>query len=115
MRRRGGPMSAEKSFMEAVCETPEDDAPRLVFADWLDDDGQPQRAELIRLQCRLAKMGEWDEGREGLARREKELLDAHGKKWAKPVAKFTTRVEFRRGFVEQVALPVTKFLQNADA
>src|SRR5206468_2991218 len=43
------------------------------------------------------------------------LLDAHGKKWAKTGSKFTTRIEFRRGFVEEMALQVAKFLANADA
>ena len=30
---------------------PEDDAPRLILADWLEEHGQPERAEFVRLQC----------------------------------------------------------------
>jgi uncharacterized protein (TIGR02996 family) len=37
----------------AVLTRPEDDGLRLVFADWLEDNGQTVRAEFIRLQCRL--------------------------------------------------------------
>lgn len=37
-------------LLAAVLENPEDDDVRLIFADWLDDDGQAERAEFIRLQ-----------------------------------------------------------------
>jgi len=42
------------SFLEAAWHTPEDNTPRLVLADWLEDQGDGVRAEFIRLQCRLA-------------------------------------------------------------
>src|SRR5215218_7287428 len=40
-------------LLAAVLASPADDAPRLVLADWLDEHGQPDRAEFIRLQCEL--------------------------------------------------------------
>lgn len=43
-------------FLHAIRDTPDDDAPRLVFADWLDEHGEPGRAEFIRLQCRMARL-----------------------------------------------------------
>lgn len=45
-------MSAEV-FLQAILADPDDDAPRLVYADWLED-SDPARAEFIRVQCRLA-------------------------------------------------------------
>jgi len=42
------------SFLEAARQAPEDNTPRLVLADWLEDHDDPIRAEFIRLQCRLA-------------------------------------------------------------
>jgi uncharacterized protein (TIGR02996 family) len=42
----------EDNFLQMVVESP-DDAPRLVYADWLDEQGRAERAELIRVQCRL--------------------------------------------------------------
>jgi uncharacterized protein (TIGR02996 family) len=107
-------MSAEKSFLQAICETPEDDAPRLVFADWLEDHGDAVRAEFIRTQCRLAAMSPWDDGYDELAERARQLSDEHGKMWGKPVAKFTTNVIFRRGFVDGVIMTARKFLDVAD-
>lgn len=43
-------------LMQAVLEDPDDDAVRLVFADWFEENDQSDRAELIRLQCRIHGM-----------------------------------------------------------
>jgi uncharacterized protein (TIGR02996 family) len=43
-------MNEREALLRAVCEHPDDDTPRLVFADWLDENGEPDRAEFIRLQ-----------------------------------------------------------------
>jgi uncharacterized protein (TIGR02996 family) len=43
-------------LLRAICENPAEDAPRLVYADWLDENGQPERAEFIRVQIELAKI-----------------------------------------------------------
>lgn len=43
------------AFLRAILDRPDDDAPRLVYADWLDDRGDADRAELIRVQCEIAK------------------------------------------------------------
>jgi uncharacterized protein (TIGR02996 family) len=43
-------MTTQEAFLQAIGETPQDDTPRLVFADWLEEQGQAQRAEFIRIQ-----------------------------------------------------------------
>jgi uncharacterized protein (TIGR02996 family) len=48
-------MSEENAFIQAVLADPDDDTVRLVFADWLEERGDP-RAEFIRVQCELAKL-----------------------------------------------------------
>jgi uncharacterized protein (TIGR02996 family) len=40
---------SESAFLAAIRENPEDDTHRLVFADWLEDQGQQVRAQFIRL------------------------------------------------------------------
>lgn len=45
----------EDVFVRAVLADPEDDGPRLIFADWLDEQGEGERAEFIRVQCRLER------------------------------------------------------------
>jgi uncharacterized protein (TIGR02996 family) len=37
-------MTHGEAFIEAIAESPNDDTPRLVYADWLDEHGQPERA-----------------------------------------------------------------------
>jgi uncharacterized protein (TIGR02996 family) len=40
---------------------PDDDTARLVLADWLEENGDAHRAELIRIQCRMAQLAAaWD-------------------------------------------------------
>ena len=44
-------MGDDDAFLRAIADAPGDDAPRLVYADWLDEHGQPDRAEYLRLAC----------------------------------------------------------------
>ena len=47
---------AERSLLDAVLENPDDDLPRLVYADYLDENGDPKRAEFIRAQIAIARL-----------------------------------------------------------
>jgi uncharacterized protein (TIGR02996 family) len=46
-------MTRAAAFLQAILADPDDDAPRLVDADWLDERGDPARGEFIRVQCQL--------------------------------------------------------------
>lgn len=46
-------LAMRAAFMADIIANPEDDTPRLIFADWLDDNGEPERAEFIRVQCAI--------------------------------------------------------------
>lgn len=51
-------MADEGSFLRAILANPADDLPRLVYADWLDEqqsEEATQKAEFIRLQATLGK------------------------------------------------------------
>lgn len=50
-------MSEREAFIRRICEEPHEDTHRLVFADWLDENGEPERAEFIRVQVKLS---EWN-------------------------------------------------------
>ncbi|HZY86359.1 MAG TPA: TIGR02996 domain-containing protein [Gemmataceae bacterium] len=108
------PRSEQEAFLADVIEHPDDDAPRLVYADWLDDHGDADRAEFIRLQCEVAKLEQWDARRPELLRRQKGLLRLHARQWGEGVVKNLYGAEFRRGFVEIADLPPKVFLANAD-
>ncbi len=49
-------MTEEAGLLQGIIAHPEDDAPRLVYADWLDEHGEPDRAEFIRLQIEVARI-----------------------------------------------------------
>src|SRR5437868_14865571 len=67
-------MPTEEAFIQAIIADPDDDAPRLIYADWLDEQGESERAEFIRVQIALARMDEDDERRPELEVRERNLL-----------------------------------------
>jgi uncharacterized protein (TIGR02996 family) len=50
-------LAEHESFLRAIYDAPEDDTPRLVYADFLEENGEPERAELIRTQCERARSG----------------------------------------------------------
>lgn len=49
----GPTLSQEQALLAAVREQPDDDLPRLAYADWLEEHGQADRAEFIRAQVEL--------------------------------------------------------------
>jgi uncharacterized protein (TIGR02996 family) len=106
-------MTQHDAFLRAILETPDDDTPRLVYADWLDEHDDSPRAEFIRVQCRLAAMDEYDPERLDLPRREYELLADHWGEWAAPLVGRVTRWQFRRGFVADVEMSAGQFLKEA--
>jgi uncharacterized protein (TIGR02996 family) len=107
-------MSTEKALFQSVLDAPDDDAPRLVYADWLEEHGQPERAEFIRVQ--LAQEGEPEHGlrwRE-LEKRSLALLKGHRRKWGPAADGLAWAPEFRRGFVESVCTSARDFADRPD-
>lgn len=77
-------MTDEAALLAAVVAAPDDDTPRLVYADWLDDNGQAERAEFIRAQVRVARARPGDLDVIGVHQRQEELLRTYGQKWLPP-------------------------------
>jgi uncharacterized protein (TIGR02996 family) len=97
------------AFLERVIESPDDDGPRLVHADWLDEQGDP-RGEFIRVQCALASMPKNDPRRPALAGRESVLMSRYAMQWQEPFKGYANWCEFRRGYIETVNVEARKFL-----
>ena len=74
-------MSEREAFMRAICENPDDDTPRLVFADWLQEHDEEERAEFIRVSIEVARLSTDDDRLDGLILRECELQERYGKQW----------------------------------
>src|SRR5688572_11174139 len=90
-----------EAFLRSISETPDDDAPRLIFADWLDERGECDRAEFIRTQCRLAKQAVPDT--EARLRCD-DLLDEHEHEWMPDLDQLggVWSRSFERGFLSWV-------------
>lgn len=106
-------MNDDQPFLDAIRESPDDDAVRLVYSDWLEDHGDAARAEFVRTQVELAR-GVADEARRDLLRRrERELLLANERKWLGALGAVVKRASFVRGFVERVTVHVDRLKDAA--
>jgi len=113
-------LQEEEPFLHAIADAPDDDLPRLIFADWLEERGDP-RAEFIRVQCELARLPADDAHRRSLATRERQLLRQHYRNWTGPLL---MRVghgleygepTYERGFIEEIRITAEDFLAHAPA
>jgi uncharacterized protein (TIGR02996 family) len=86
-----------ESLLRAAFAAPEDDTARLVLADYLEENDQPDRAALIRVQCELARLSDKDAKRKELVEREAKLLTAVRKQIGKIPAGYNAK--FVRGFL----------------
>jgi uncharacterized protein (TIGR02996 family) len=106
----------EASLRAAICANPDDLDVRRVFADWLEDAGQLERAELIRVQCELDGLAGDHPRRPALEMREEELLVAREKEWQAEVPAWVRKyARFRCGFVTEVKCGVRGFVTKAGA
>ncbi len=95
-------------LLQACKEKPEDDGPRLILADWLEDHSRgpadDARVHAIRAGVEAARLPEGDERREGLEEEARKLHVKHLKAWLGPLEPFCGRWH---GEVERGLLHVT--------
>lgn len=106
-----------QTLLKAICADPDNDLPRLVYADYLEESGHPERAAFIRLQIEFVRKclaGEgFDDGIRG------ELADfwaAHQQRWMAAelpqVKGVTWDFAFHRGFIERVSVETDTLLRD---
>ncbi len=104
---RGTVLSDQQAFLTQIAAAPDDDLPRLAYADWLDDHGEAERAEFIRLQIMLARDCRAPDV-PAARRRLNDLLARHADEWEGDVRAAlggTCRsVSFSRGFPAEVTV-----------
>jgi uncharacterized protein (TIGR02996 family) len=96
-------MNDGEALYHAIQEQPGEDTPRLAYADWLQENGNTDRAEFIRLQCEIAR----DPSAKNIGQlrgRSNSLLNRHKKQWKGQAGTFMQNVEFHRGFVERFTI-----------
>jgi uncharacterized protein (TIGR02996 family) len=134
-------MSERDALLAAILADPDEDTPRLAFADYLEENGDPHRAEFIRVQVELARLREaerdlpesfGDEAtgyaganraeyrycrhfrpeRVALLGREAELLAGGREQWQAGLPRHAAYPRFRRGFVGAAEVPLTRLVQS---
>ena len=96
------------SLLAECAAHPDDDAPRLIWADAVDG----ARGELVALQCSRDALSAGELAVRN--RRERALLAEHALEWS-GLARIATRVRFRRGFVDAIELTADAFIAHGPA
>jgi hypothetical protein len=110
-------MFVRDALIEACRLAPDDDEPRLVWADAVGG----ERGELVVIQCDLARGGLAPAEAAARRRRERELLEEHGHAWTGLIGVVPglgqgwNGFEFRRGFVDAITLQARLFVEHGEA
>jgi uncharacterized protein (TIGR02996 family) len=115
------------AFLDAIFDHPDDDTPRLVYADWLQEHGQENYAQFIRLQCAAAREKPWSDEANRLweeigrvwNRLDDEWWPAMRKTWMvgwRDLGTTLDAIHFERGFLRPgISLMDWQFLDYLDA
>lgn len=108
-------MSDEEALLQAIYANPDEDTPRLVYADWLQENGNDERAEFIRVECQAERTDRNSPIYLPLLRRSSRLLADNKVSWFGPLSDEDIIIMTRRGFIEGVAISADSFVAFADA
>jgi uncharacterized protein (TIGR02996 family) len=110
-------VSDEAALLRAIGAHPDEDTPRLMYADWLDEHGRAERAEYIRVQVTRQRKLATGEDDERLYAREVELYRAHAAQWLRelmPPGYDPAIVSGDRGFFAKARASAGAVLRAAD-
>ena len=96
-------MDERRALIAAIIANPDEDTPRLAFADWLQEHGDEHdraRAEFIRLQVKAARLPRGDESRKKLQKQADAIDRAHAKHWLGPLMELVKGPYFDRGMLD---------------
>lgn len=103
----------DRDWLRRIAANPSDDPLRAVFADRLQQRGEPL-GELLTLALRAAALPPSPE-RIALERSAQALLQQHGARWRAAVAPHALRADFRRGLLEHLELPPRAWVEHGEA
>ena len=101
------------AFLQAIIAEPDEVAPRLVFADWLDEHADPF-GEFIRVSIELETLPATHPDWAARHARLRQLRYEHEESWFNPIRDLgACETVVRRGFVEEVAIDLECLLRRA--
>jgi uncharacterized protein (TIGR02996 family) len=93
-------------FLGAISESPDEVAHRLIYADWLEEAGEPawvSRSEFIRIQIERERLRNRSKHRKArLRKQEGEMLAAWADTWLGPWAKLAPFLVYHQGIPERL-------------
>jgi uncharacterized protein (TIGR02996 family) len=109
-------MTEQEAFIQAIVETPDDDVARLIYADWLEDHGEPERADFIRSQIERARLPIGDARAMAMEKREQALMRRFARRWFRPPRhwKVGLNVLIHRGFPASLHVDAKSLLDHAE-
>jgi|SRR5579883_1675296 len=106
-------MTDRDALLSAIIANPEEDTPRLIFADWLQENGQDRRAQFIRRQIEAAQAEPFSPAARMATATANRLLEGYRGEWTKTVRQWVLEWNLARGFVERVTVNVVTFPRDA--
>jgi uncharacterized protein (TIGR02996 family) len=112
-------MNEEEALLQAVLEHPDEDGPRLAYAEWAESQTEESiraRAGFIRAQIAILRMDDAAIDRGESYRHETlsdRLRERYGVTWAGPIPAMAQNYAFGRGFVEYIRISARGFLDRA--
>src|SRR5262249_30792937 len=117
-------MTDRDALYRAICANPDEDTPRLAFADFLQEEGGKEnafRAEYIRGAIRLAREDRWSpawhtaqEAFERVERKIAQRLAQHKLDWVAHLRGRVGAFEIERGFVHHITVHSKRFVTEAE-
>lgn len=97
-------MSDRDALLHAIAARPEEDTPRLMYADWLEENGEPERADFVRTQVLIAQPGRTREEQFQLVRKNVAYMKGWTRQWKDqlPHMPGIEWGDFNRGLIEEV-------------
>src|SRR5262245_61532274 len=96
----------QAALLAAIVAQPDENSVRLIYADWLQENGDEEQAKFIRDSIKL----EWlhiqeDDKRQRISTRLEGLAEQHGKRWLEAIGVMHAEPVFERGFPDIVTYP----------
>jgi uncharacterized protein (TIGR02996 family) len=109
-------MTDRDALLAAILADPDDDTARLVYADWLQENGQTERAGFIRAQIEAVRAEPFGPQARRADEHANKLLDSHRTSWIRHLhGGFAEWPRFERGFVAHLSVEPNGFVPRADA
>ncbi|MFM8272421.1 MAG: TIGR02996 domain-containing protein [Gemmata sp.] len=108
-------MSDRDALLAAILANPAEDTPRLVYADWLQENGEPARGEFVRLQVGAAQAEPFSPQARECEAAAQRLLAKNVQAWTRHISDHVVGQRFVRGFVGHAVVNAATFARDAPA